>query len=307
MEVYKNDTLGTQFVRKKHYGIRLDAVLLTMIKIFPNELADFNSKLLMSNLENTSFGTSVIKGTAHFWHGGLPCTKYCRTDDVSVTELMDYSELDKKHLKQNRCLTFPAEALDNVCLEEPTGPLSVRAVMCATMEVERHNKFVYINMFQALASGQWKGYRVLGDRAVDSDDSDAGWEEEVGADDEYDPHGDETEMRTRHIKRVCLRPADSAEQAVPQYIDDDDMVDPADWLGSESDTESQKAEYERADNYREHGYPSQQSAANYQQQQEAMETETEVLSCTACDANLPFTNPSHVCEMSSNFDWNGFP
>ena len=273
-----------------------------MMKLFPNELADFNSKLLMSNLENTSFGTSVIKGTAHFWHGGLPCTKYCRTDDVSVTELMDYSELDKKHLKQNRCLTFPAKALDNVCLEEPTGPLSVSSVMLAQMEVERHNKFVYINMFQALASGQWKGYRVLKDRAVDSDDSDAGWEEEGDADDEYDPRGDETVMRTRHIKRVCLRPADPAEQAVPQYIDGDDMVDLADWLGSESDTESQKAEYLRAESYQVHGYPTQQTFD--QSIQEAMETETEVLSCTACDANLPFTHSSHVCDMS-NFDWSG--
>ena len=244
MELYKNDTSGNQFVRKKFYGIRLDAVLLTMIKLFPNELADFNSKLLMSNLENTSFGARVKKETAHFWQGGLPCTKYCRTEDVSVTELIDYADLDKKHLKQNRCLTFPAEALDNVCLEEPTGPLKVNAVMCATMEVERHNRFVYINMFQALASGEWKGYRVLGDRAVDSDDSDAGWEEEEEGGDEGGDHGNETEVRTRHIKRVCLRPSDSAEQAV-QY-NDDDMVDPADWVrmgGSDSDTESQKAEY----------------------------------------------------------------
>ena len=65
--LHENDA-PQPIVKKKYYAVRLDAVLLTMMRFFPQELGDFNVKLLKANIDNSA--VPIRAELTRFWNGG---------------------------------------------------------------------------------------------------------------------------------------------------------------------------------------------------------------------------------------------
>ena len=52
---------------RKFYAVKLDQALLVMSKLYPNDLGDFNSRLLLANVQHSD--ALILKDTARFWTG----------------------------------------------------------------------------------------------------------------------------------------------------------------------------------------------------------------------------------------------
>ena len=213
---------------RKFYAVKLDQALLVMSKLYPNDLGDFNSRLLLANVQHSD--ALILKDTARFWTGGLPCTKNVRHDDSSTTELMTYDELPEEHKKQCRCVIFPKSIVKNVTIATDDVDLSTLDITTLEVQLARGNRLVDVCLYHELVSGSWKGYRVLEDTVDSEDDSDM----------EQDNPNSEDDLETR-VKRACRRPADEAAQ--PSAVDDtDELEQMGDMLMNDSDDDSDGSE-----------------------------------------------------------------
>lgn len=269
---------------RKFYVIRLDAVLLTLQKLYPNELSDFNSKLLHANIENSD--VDIRKVTARFWVGGLPCVKSVRSstgvDDVSVTELMEYNELPQEHLKQQRCVAFPKLSVDRANAGDGGGPVdNYKALAIPLVRRDRLSGGRVtrdVPLYDEIVDGVWKGFRVLPDKPVDSDDS------SLDGDDECDITGGDAiggtaTAKSRQIKRMCNQPADPADALLEtaQSILEEDSQPGQVYYGEYGNSTPPHASVSDA-----------MDATEYGQGTPGR--------CIACELNLPLSDEGHCCD-----------
>lgn len=159
------------------FAIRLQSVLNVMKNTFPDELSDFNWKLLLQ--QPLPDGMVVIKDLKmNFYVGGLPCVRtVTRGDDLSASglrestvEIMPYEDITAENLRRQKCIVFPCNIAHSMNEHMPELPQYQDVLIPA----RRHNHDVNINLYDQVVDGSWKGYRVLPSEQggfVDSDDS----------------------------------------------------------------------------------------------------------------------------------------
>ena len=162
--------LNTEF-----FNIRLQAALSVMKYYFPDELSDFNHRLLLQ--QPIPHGLAVMtQAKMPFYIGGLPCTKTVSRGDgdnrTTTTELMELAEIEPTNMRRQKCVCFPVNVSMNMNTNMPYLPECDAVVIT----VIRKNRDVEINFYEHVLSGNWKGFRVLPCDVYDSDESDDGQE-----------------------------------------------------------------------------------------------------------------------------------
>lgn len=153
------------------FNVRLQAVLTVMKHYFPDELSDFNHRLLLQ--QPVPQGLTVLTNAKmSFYVGGLPCTKSVSRGDgdnrTTTTELMEYIEIEASNLRRQKCICFPVNVSMNMNTNMPYLPDASEVLI----KVTRKNREIEINFYEHVLAGNWKGFRVLPCDVYDSDDSD---------------------------------------------------------------------------------------------------------------------------------------
>ena len=222
-------------VKKKYYAVRLDSVLLTMMRFFPQELGDFNVKLLRANIGNSS--VPIRNEVARFWNGGLPCTRSVHDEGSTHTELLSFDALDGQHKKLMRCLAFPAEAVDAVEAPSVGGSpvadykrLRINTMRRQVLGGQHVRAPMDVGLFDEISDGEWPGYRVvpMNPYQVDSDDSDAYDDDYKGAD------------PVAKVRKMCDIPSEPADRRLAGM--DGAAQDPA-WMEEDNTDADTEADY----------------------------------------------------------------